>query len=148
MKITINENPILTETEIIVNCREADGDVLALLASLRACETCGGKLTGERKGRTYLIDAADVLYFDTADKRTYLYTAADVYETPLRLYEIEERLAGQDFFRSSKSSIINLRKVQSLRPDFGGRLEITMENGERQNVSRQYAASIKKRLGL
>lgn len=145
MKITINEIPELAETEIVINCREADAQALAILATLRAYDK---KLTGNRDGKTYLLDAANILYFDTADKRTFLYTAADVYETPLRLYEIEERLAGQDFFRSSKSSVINLRKVQSLRPDFGGRLEITMENGERQSVSRQYAAAIKERLGL
>ena len=34
-----------------------------------------------------------MLYIESVDKRTFLYTEESVYETPLRLYELEERLA-------------------------------------------------------
>lgn len=145
MKITINEDGACGETEVVITCRKADGEILRMLASLRAYDR---KLTGLREGKTFLIDADRVLYFDTADKRTFLYTGTEVYESPLKLYEIEERLAGGGFVRASKSSVVNLRKIASLMPDFGGRLEITMENGERRSISRQYAAVIKEKLGL
>lgn len=145
MKIEINENPQFGETEVIINCRQADGEVTRLLASLRALEH---KLTGWREGRTYLLDAGDVLYFDTADKHTFLYLEKEVYETPLRLYELEERLAGADFMRISKSAIVNLARVSSLRPEFGGHLELTMQNGERLLVSRQYTPAFKQKIGI
>ena len=76
------------------------------------------------------------------------YTAHDVYETPLKLYEIEECLADTGFFRISKSQIINILRITSLCPDFGGRIEVMMENGEKLIVSRQYSKSLKERLGL
>ena len=71
-----------------------------------------------------------------------------MYETPLRLYELEERLAPRDFVRASKSAVVNFSRVQSIRPDLGGRLQLTLENGERLGVSRQYAPAIKEKLGL
>lgn len=145
MKIVINENSHNDEPEIIINCKRADEEILGILAHLRAFDK---KLTGTKDGKTHILEAAEILYFDTADKRTFIYTEKDVFETPLKLYEIEERLSGNDFFRSSKSAIINFNKIKSLRPDFGGKLELTMANGERVSVSRQYAVGLKKRLGL
>ena len=70
-----------------------------------------------------------------------------MYETPLRLYELEERLESSDFFRASKSLIINFNQIQSLKPEFGGTMQVTMSNGERLTVSRQYAKSVKEKLG-
>lgn len=59
----------------------------------------------------------------------------------------EDRLESCDFFRASKSSIINFNRIQSLKPEFGGTMQVTMTNGERLNVSRQYAKQIKEKLG-
>ena len=145
MKITMEENAAFTETEVVVRCQRADEEILRLLADLRAR---GKTFLGVRDGKTYPIDPAGILYFDTADKHTFLYTASAVFETPLRLYEIEERLSGSFFCRVSKSCIIQVKKIRSLEPDFGGRLLVTMENGERLNVSRQYAGGIKSILGI
>ena len=66
----------------------------------------------------------------------------------LRLYELEERFAGEGFVRASKAVVINLDRLRSLRPDFGGRLILTMDNGEKLFASRQYAGYVKKRLGI
>ena len=86
MNIRICEDPACADIEVVVRCRQLDDTVLSLLARLRVYDA---KLTGERDGATYVLAAADVLYADTADKKTFLYTADAVYETPLRLYELE-----------------------------------------------------------
>lgn len=145
MKISIQEGPEFAETEVIVRCREATPQVMSMVAALRVFDQ---KLTGEREGRTFLLDARDVLYAETVDKRAFLYTADGVFETPLRLYELEERLASRDFFRAGKSIVVNFSQIKSIRPDFGGRLELTMTNGERLFVSRQYVPVVKQKLGL
>ena len=41
---------------------------------------------------------------------------------------------------------MNFLKIRSIRPDFGGRLTLTMENGEQLSVSRQYAAVLREKL--
>ena len=71
-----------------------------------------------------------------------------MYETPLKLYELAERLAPYDFFRAGKSMVVNFNQIQSLRPEFGGRMQLTMSNGESVFVSRQYVPDIKRKLGL
>ena len=77
---------------------------------------------------------------------SFLYTRESVYESALRLYELEDSLAGLDFLRVSRSAIVNFRCIQSIRPELGGRLLLTLENREQVYVSRQYAASIKEKL--
>jgi len=145
MKITIQESDCINETEIVINCKQTDEQVLKILATLRAFDK---KLTGIKDGKLFIIDSTHVLYFDTVDKKTFIYTKEDVYEIALKLYELEERLSSSDFFRASKSTIINLNKIKVLKPDFGGRLEITLENNEKLFVSRQYAWVVKEKLGI
>ncbi|WP_369298270.1 LytTR family DNA-binding domain-containing protein [uncultured Neglectibacter sp.] len=145
MRISIEEGEQYAETEILIRCRKTDPELVKLISLLQVFDR---KLTGIREGQTFLLEAADILYIDTADKKTFLYTADEVYETPLRLYELEERLATSDFFRASKSSIINFNGIRSLRPDFGGRMFATMVNGEQLVISRQYVPYVKQKLGL
>ncbi len=144
MKITIQENELQIETEVVIHCRQADVETLKLVAALKGLDK---KLTGTKDGRTYVVDPSCVLYFESVDKKTFVYTETDVLETSLRLYELEERLP-RDFFRASKSAIVNIAKIKSILPDFGGRLEVTLINGERLLVSRQYAHDLKTKLEL
>lgn len=144
MKIRIEEEPNIEEMEITIRCRQTSDSVIRILEMLRMADK---KLTGHRKNQTYILDVGQILYIDTVEKKTFLYTEHEVYETPLKLYELEERLESCDFFRASKSSIINFNQIQSLKPEFGGTMQVTMNNGERLNVSRQYARVIKEKLG-
>lgn len=149
MKIRMEVQPGLRETEIVLRCASGGEEAAGLLHrlyELAAGES--GRLTGRLDGQTYLLDCGEVLYADTADRRTFLYTAGAVYETDLRLRELEERLKGRDFFRASKSALVNFGAIRSLRPDMGGRLRLTMSNGEAVYVSRQYAPWLRNRLGL
>ena len=143
MKITINENRKIDETEIIINCPQVDEQILRICASLQAYDQ---KVTGVKDDQTFLLNASQLLYIETVDRKTFLYTDNGVYETPLRLYEFEERFPGEDFIRVFKSCILNFDKVKSLRGDFGGKILCTLENDENISVSRQYAITIKQKL--
>lgn len=145
MKVTVEERPDLDQIEVIVRCKRMDAQTARLIELLRLSDA---RLTGEKDGETCILDGAEVLYIDTVDRGTFLYTAAGVYETRLRLYELEEQLAGWDFIRVSKSVIVNFGQVRSLRPDFGGRMRLTMSNGEVVMANRQYVPIIRKKLGL
>ncbi len=142
MKIIINETEAADETEIIVNCRHVDEQILRICAGLRMFDK---KVTGFSDGQTFLLNASDIFYIETVDRKTFLYAAEKVYETPLKLYELEERLSGDDFIRATKSSLLNFGRVASLRQDLGGRMLCALENGETVVVSRQYAAAIKQK---
>ena len=145
MKIQINEDPNLQDTEIIINCRQTNDEILKLIAMLRVLDC---KLTGMKDHETYILEASKILYIDTVDKKTFFYTGKDVYETPLKLYELEEQLASHRFFRAGKSTIINFNQIKALKPDLDGRILVTMNNHEKLVVSRQYAITIKQILGV
>lgn len=145
MKVTVEEQPGLTEPEVVIRCGRMDQRVSRLAELLRLSVA---RLTGEKDGQTCILDEDDVLYIDTVDRGTFLYTADGVYESRLRLYELEEQLAPRDFVRVSKSAIVNFDQVRSLRPDLGGRLRLTLSNGEVVVANRQYVPAIRKKLGL
>ena len=145
MKITIQDLPEGEEEEIVIRCRGMDEQLLKLVYALRAGRE---KLTVSRQERLFRILPSAVYYFEAVDNRVFAYPEKEVYETKLKLYELEERLAGTDFFRASKSTVINLAKVESLSPAFNGRFEAAMKNGEKLIVSRQYVPVLKEKLGL
>ena len=145
MKIHINENPLLSETEITINCQKTDESIVNIISLLKIFNK---KITGIKEGERFILDVQKILYIDTVDKKTFFYTSKDIYETPLKLYELEEKLIESDFFRASKSTIINFKQIKSLRPEFGGKMLVTMNNDERLYVSRQYVHTIKEKLGL
>ena len=125
MKININIDGSYTETEIIINCAAMSEELEKVITGLRALYF---RLSGTRNEQTYILDASKILYIDTADKKTFLYTETEVCESNLRLYELEEMLFARDFFRAGKSSIINYAKIKSLKSDIDGRIIVVMEN--------------------
>lgn len=143
MKINIVEDNRYEEMEITVCCGRLTVEVEKLISLLRIMDL---KLTGSRAGESYILDADKVLYIDTADRRTFFYLEKEVYESTLKLYELEEKLAVLDFMRANKSCIVNFHKIKAMKADLGGRLLITMSNGEKLYVSRQYASNFKKKL--
>ena len=143
MKVNINIDKRYTETEVTINCAVMSDELEKVIASLRALDF---KLTGTKDGQTHILDAKQILYIDTVDKKTFLYAKSAIYETNLRLYELEESLSSSDFFRAGKSSIINFNKIKSLKSDIDGRIIVVMENNEKLIVSRQYTEFIKRKL--
>ena len=95
-----------------------------------------------------MIDPSNVYYFEGVDNKVFLYCKQNVYETKLKLYEIEEEYKNTDFFRASKSVILNVAKIKSISPAYSGRFEAQLFNGEVVVISRQYVPELKKKLGM
>lgn len=145
MKITIEEREAAQDIEVTIVCVRVDRRVLDIAARLRMLDR---KVTGTADGCTRVLSAEDVLFIESVDKHTFIYTADTVLETGLRLYEMEELLADCDFLRITKGCIVNFRAITALKPDVNGRIIATLENGERVVISRQYAPDVKSKLGL
>lgn len=140
VKVSIQENPDIQETEVVIHCNKVDVLVEKIIS---AVQTASGRLIGSVDGVIYQIDLSKILYIESVNRKTFLYTENEIYESTKRLYMLEDELRGSSFFRASKAIIINLRKVHSIQPEIGSRLILTMDNGERVVVSRQYANIIK-----
>ena len=145
MKIIIEDIGPEEEEAIIIRCREVDEAVLRLVNSLKLKKE---KLAVRQGEKIFRIAPEDIYYFEAVDNKVFLYLEQSMYETRLKLYELERRFEGTDFFRISKSVILNLAKVKNFYPTFNGRFEALMKNGERIAISRQYVPLLKDRLGL
>ena len=100
-----------------------------------------------QEGKTYIIKASSVYYIESVDKKTFVYTKQGCYDTKYRLYELEVLLGGY-FMRCSKSMIINLKKVRTVKSQISGRIDATLLNDEVVVISRGYAKEVKRRLGI
>lgn len=145
MKITITEPGEGEEDEIIVRCRHMDQQLLKLIYAVKAGRE---KITALQDGNYFQVAPEEIYYFETVDNKVFLYLEKEVYETRMKLYELQDIFQGTDFFRASKSCIVNLSKVKRLSPAFNGRFEALMQNGERVIISRQYVPVLKQKLGL
>ena len=145
MKIIIEDIGPDEEEAVIIRCREVDEAVMQLVNGLKLKKE---KLTVRQGEKILQIETGDIYYFEAVDNKVFLYLEKNVYETKLKLYELERRFAGTDFFRVSKSVILNLAKVKNFTPEFSGRFEALMKNGERVGISRQYVPLLKNKLGI
>lgn len=107
----------------------------------------GKQITGYGENKEmYQLKVADIFYFEAVGELVFAYTKDRVYEIKMRLYQVEEHTRGDQMLRASKSVVLNLRHIESVRPALNGRLYATMENGEEVLISRQYAKSVTKHI--
>ena len=139
MKITIDEN-INNEDEIVIRCSSINQKVLDLITMI---ESLNHTILVNKNDEIIKLDISSILYFESVDKKTFVYTEQDVYEISLRLYEIEDKYNNLDFFRASRSFVVNLHKITSIKSMFGSRLELLLENNEKIIVSRKYIKTLK-----
>ena len=145
MKVTIErdqkENVVFAE----IHCREVTEDVSRLERHIRNFDTF---IAAKEDGSNVNVSIEDIYYIESVDKKTFIYTEKNVSTTDKRLYELEELLDNNDFFRCSKSMIVHLNKVVSLKPEITRNIRATLKNGEIVVISRRYAADLKKLLGI
>lgn len=144
MKITIETPQPGAEEEIIVRCHNISPELLSVLNTLK---TSDNMLIANLGKDIHRVDPVDIFYIETVDKKTFIYCKHEVYESKQKLYELEE-LGLRNFYRVSKSVIVNLRKIKALSPSLSGRVEVILTNGERVIIARPYVSELKKNLGI
>lgn len=98
------------------------------------------------QNRRAQIPIAEILYFEADAEQVFAYTQNEIYQVHQRLYQVESLGGAAGIIRVSKSHLVNLRKIQSVRTALNSRLYAKMPNGEEVLVSRKYAPSFKERI--
>ncbi len=145
LRIVINIDENLHDTEIVVNCGAMTPETEQIISALRLFDR---QMTVSKDNEIYFLDISKIIYVESVDRKTFVYTNDDCFESKLKLYEIEERLCGCGFFRTGKAYIVQLKYIRSLKSEINRKLRLTLENGEQLIVSRQYADELKRRLGV
>ena len=145
MKINLDIDGKYDDTEVIIRAPHLNNDIERMVAMMRMIDM---QIAVRKDNETYLLETEKILYIEAVDRKTFVYTNSENYESELKLYEIEKELIERDFLRISKNSIVNLRKIKSLKTDVNRKIRITLQNGEQIVVSRMYSDELRKKLGL
>lgn len=147
MKININVDEQLSDIEININCGELTEDVERIIATIRMSSR-QLVVKNTQSGEDIILDAKDIAYVEAIDRKCFVYTEDNVFETSYRLYELETLFSGMKFCRVSKSCLVSLKFIYSIKTEMNHRLRLTLKNKEAIIVSRQYAEGIKEQLGV
>ncbi len=140
MKYTINH--ISTgEDEVIVNYLDMTPEIERIINYIKGEQT---KLVGWKDKEQKVVDIKAILYIESVDGKTFAYTKEDVLKLEYTLTQVEQLLNDINFFRCSKSMIINIDKVDSLRSLPSNRIDAQMVNGEHIMISRTYASDFRR----
>ena len=94
-----------------------------------------------------LLDFEDIYMIRVEQKQTKVYDDNNEFIIKKPLYKIENIL-DSDFVRISKSTIVNLRKIERVAPSLKGMMFIELKNGLKDNISRKYLSEFKQALDL
>lgn len=84
----------------------------------------------------------DILYYETVDGTVFAYTPDKIFKLAGRLYQVEEDVARSYICRASKTMLINMNKIESVRTALNSRLYAKMENDEEILITRKYAKMV------
>lgn len=139
VKITLQQIENGNE-EVIIKYRQMSQRIEEIVKYL---EGQSRKLLVLKDGQQIRINIPDVIYLESVDGITFLYTSNEVYRTSLTLALFEAVYADSGFFRCSKSMIINVCRIDRLKSMSGNRIDATMDNAEHIVISRRYAKALR-----
>ena len=145
MKVEIKTDQTEESVFVEIHCRDITSEISKLE---RHIKRFSASIPASFEGELVNVRTDAILYIESVDKRTFIYTEGKVLMTDKRLYELEEMLDKRDFFRCSQSTIIHLNKVERLKPEITRNIMATLGNGENVVISRRYASELKKLLGI
>ena len=93
------------------------------------------------------LEFNEIYMFRVEDKQVKVYAEKSEYLIKKPLYQVEETLGG-DFVRISKTTIVNLKKIERVAPSLKGMMFIELKNGLKDNISRKYLPGFKQALDL
>ena len=142
MKYTI-EQISNGEDELILRYQCLTKEVERILSFMNTSQR---KLIGLRGNTQVVIDISQILYIESVDRKNFVYTVNDVFQIEYSLTQMERILNTVNYFRCSKSMIINIDKIMELKSLASNRIDATLCNGEHITISRTYASEFRKRL--
>ena len=145
LKIRIEMSEGVQE-EVVIRCREITPEIIRLQQLLSGDSDRSNQFLLYKGDTEYYLNVNDIIFFETDGNAVMAHTRDDVYETRRKLYELEELLGGR-FQRISKSSIVNVDKVYSIKRNVTSSSAIEFQGTHKQiYVSRAYYKVLREKL--
>ena len=152
MKVKIEINPEISEITAIIYAPKLTAEVTTIVENLETMAESVAQqvvlLNAKKDDKFFIIEPKEVDIIRTEGGKIKLYTnKAKEYDLTKPLHEILDQLPSK-FVRISKSTIVNITRVDHLSNSFNGTMYIVMKNGVNDYISRKYLGDFKKRLGM
>jgi DNA-binding LytR/AlgR family response regulator len=136
-------NPLQEDIEILLTYPERNKTVDNIILFMNSVDTqieCHSE-TGV-KG----VNISDIYYIESVEKVTDVFCENEKYRTKYRLYQLYEELADKGFIQISKYCILNINKIDRIRPLFNSRVEAVLTNGKHLFITGKYRLEAKRKL--
>lgn len=143
MKVKVEIDNSLQESEITICCKEEDEDIKKILSFIESMRIT---IIGKKNGEDYVLDLNKIYYFETVENRTFAYIEKDVFEVNYRLYEIVEMLENTTFIQVSRTIVVNIERIEKITTLVNGRILAVLDNGEKMIITRVYAQNFRRKL--
>jgi DNA-binding LytR/AlgR family response regulator len=129
MKFIININGMIKEEHVEINIRELNSHNNMLISELEKILNTKRYIMSSEKGVKNLLELTNIESFVVRDKIVYAQVGGTSYRLKEKIGQIEEEFLDNDFFKISKSAIINLRYVDSFESAIGTGFIAVMKDG-------------------
>ena len=140
MRLIMRERQDLSNPEVTIEYRDLTENVKRVSDFVRSVDQ---SITCIKNDEEFSIPVNDIFYVESVDKKAFVYCESEVYQSGLRLIELEEVLSHAGFVRVSKSAILNVEKLRGVKNLANSKLEALLVNDERICVSRKYLKDIR-----
>jgi len=146
MKVNLFVSRDVEEPYADIHTNELTDNITKAMSILES-DDANDMLAVKKGSNIALLEFGDVYMFRVENKQVKVYTDNREYLIKKPLYQVEESL-GSDFVRISKTTIVNLKKVERVAPSLKGMMFIQLKNGLKDNISRKYLPDFKQALDL
>ncbi|MFY9222051.1 MAG: LytTR family transcriptional regulator DNA-binding domain-containing protein [Blastocatellia bacterium] len=101
------------------------------------------RIVGRKGQRIFVLPIDQIYCFEIESQLLHAITEKERYWTNYQMKSIETRLDPKKFVRVHRESIVNINYVREIAPITKERYEITLHNGYKVGVSRNYLSQIK-----
>ena len=146
MKVNLFVSRDIDEPHADIHTNELTDNVTKAISILESDES-SDMVAVKRGSDIALLQMGEIFMFRVEEKQVKVYAENDEYLIKKPLYQVEETL-NSDFVRISKTTIVNLRKIERVAPSLKGMMFIELKNGLKDNISRKYLPDFKQALDL
>jgi len=143
MVLKLEQNTAQNDIEILITYPVKNKIVERVVSFIKSVDT---QIECYSDDIVKLLNVSDIYYIESVDGKTIVFCERGNYQIRKRLYQVYDELADNGFVQISKYCIMNINKLEEIKPLANSHLEAVLSNGKCLYVTRKYLANIKRHL--
>jgi DNA-binding LytR/AlgR family response regulator len=143
MVLKLEQNTAQNDIEILITYPVKNKIVERVVSLIKSVDT---QIECYSDDIVKLVNVSDIYYIESVDGKTIVFCEKGNYQIRKRLYQVYDELADNGFIQISKYCIMNINKLEEIKPLANSHLEAVLSNGKCLYVTRKYLANIKRHL--